>query len=74
MSVRGGEAGLDLERCATAGRQRSLRRHSATGYEERPYVARAQWPATSTQHASCPHAIEPLELAANPLQSCDPVA
>ena len=73
MSVRGGEAGLDLERCATAGRQRSLRRHSATGYEERPYEAGL---GGRDEHAAreLSHAIEPLELAANPLQSCDPVA
>jgi hypothetical protein len=73
MSIRGSEAGLDLERCATAGRQRPLRRHSATGYEERPYVG-----GLSGRHEDAArelsHAIEPLELATDPLQSRDPVA
>ena len=74
MSVRGGEAGLDLERRAAAGRQRSLRRDPAAGDEERPYVGGLSRPGARTQHASCPHAIEALELAADPLQRCDPVA
>ena len=73
MSVRGSEADLDLEGCATAGGQRSLRRHSATGYEERPYVGGL---GGRYEHAAreLSHAIEPLELAADPLQSSDPVA
>jgi hypothetical protein len=73
LSVCGSEPGLDLERRSAAGRQSPLGRHSAAGYEDRPHVpglsGRDQDAALELSHA-----IEALEFAANPLQSCDPIA
>ena len=73
MSIRGSEPCLDFEHRSAAGRQGPLRRHSAAGYEERPDVAGfSRRDEDTALEPSC--AIKALELAANPLQSCDPVA
>ena len=68
----GGEAGLDLECGAAARRQRSLRRHSAAGDEERADVAGLVGRHEDAA-AEASHALEPLELAANALERGDPV-
>ena len=70
----GREPRFDLERCAAAGRQRTVPPPPGRRRRRKPARSQDRRPGTSTQHSSRSHPFEPLQLAAGPLERGDAIA
>src|SRR5438874_73763 len=69
----GGQAGLDLELCAPAGRERPLRRHPPARDEEGPRVpGLCAWRDDAALDR--PQPCDPVELTTDALERLQPVA